>query len=140
MSTFKNTIHDSFGSDYDSKSVELDTGTDGKIYYPILDTATMLSETMEQAQLTDSENDTLADKFERYVDWFEFLSGDDSLSWFELGQQFMRFIGFHDQSRGNTYNNENDLSSDFVYEFWTENENTSDWICNEVEELSLIHI
>ena len=144
---FKNALHSAFRSDNDAKDVTLDTNGDGDVYYPLLDTATMLSETTEEAptRIVEREyddeswtmcdgDDTLNAQFERFVEWHEFLTGDNRTNWFELGQLFMEKLGFYQQARDNTYNNENDLSSDFVYEVWTETDDVTDWIYNDTEE------
>ncbi len=57
------------------------------------------------------------------------LEENSDLSWFEAGQRFCEdVLGLHKQARDNTYNGENDLSQDYVWEVYTEEISPSDWI------------
>ena len=48
--------------------------------------------------------------------------------WFTVGRDFMLSQGWYLQAKDNTYNGENDLSQDYVWEVWTRDEQPSDWI------------
>ena len=49
---------------------------------------------------------------------FDEWQGEQEGSWFELGDQFMRELGYVQHTRGNVCNDENDLSQVYVYEVW----------------------
>tara|TARA_Y100001963_G_scaffold8093_1_gene10511 strand:+ start:610 stop:1314 length:705 start_codon:yes stop_codon:yes gene_type:complete len=38
--------------------------------------------------------------------------------WFSIGRETMKHLGYVQATRGNTYNTENDLDQNFVYEIW----------------------
>jgi hypothetical protein len=60
----------------------------------------------------------------------EWVTRDENseLSWFEAGEQFAtEVLGLTQRARDNTYNGENDLSQDYVWEIYSNNEN-NDWI------------
>lgn len=49
---------------------------------------------------------------------FDAWEGEQDGGWFELGDQFMRELGYVCHHRGNVCNGENDLSQVYVYEIW----------------------
>lgn len=56
---------------------------------------------------------------------------NSELSWFEAGETFAtEVLGLTQLARDNTYNNENDLSQDYVWEVYAEDEQR-DWIYND---------
>lgn len=56
------------------------------------------------------------------------LEENSKLSWFEAGEQFAtEVLGLQQLARDNTYNNENDLSQDYVWEVYAA-EDQGDWI------------
>ena len=58
---------------------------------------------------------TMRDDLNTQIDkWVEGVEG----SWFECGDQFMREQGYVCHKRGNTCNDENDLSQVYVWEVW----------------------
>lgn len=64
-------------------------------------------------------------KFEEWAG----LPENSKKSWFEAGPDFCReVLGLYQHARDNTYNNEKDLSQNFVWEVWTANEDESDWV------------
>ncbi len=53
---------------------------------------------------------------------------NSELSWFEAGEQFAtEVLGLNQRTRDNTYNGENDLSQDYVWEVYS-NDDNGDWI------------
>ena len=110
--------------------VSLDVGGDGDINYPIMNTARFLDSHCELAtrELANGESETIQDQFERFCDWHSWLTGGDQCSWFEMGERFLESLGYTQHARDNTYNVENDLSQNYVWELWTKNENEADWI------------
>jgi hypothetical protein len=82
-----------------------------------IETAHFLSETCEV-------DFDLQNQFEEWVG----LEENSDLSWFEAGEKFAtEVLGLYQSARDNTYNGENDLSQDYVWEVYTEDE-SSDWI------------
>jgi|DEB0MinimDraft_6_1074348.scaffolds.fasta_scaffold00295_12 hypothetical protein len=60
---------------------------------------------------------------------FDEFAADLTQSWFECGQAFCELKGYELKARDNTYNNENDLSQDYVWEIWDDpNPECDDWI------------
>ena len=56
-------------------------------------------------------------------DWEQWDEEQDNLSWFESGQAFMKARGYFQQTRGNIYNAENDMSQVWVFEVYTRRKN-----------------
>jgi hypothetical protein len=56
------------------------------------------------------------------------LAGDDDLTWFESGPRVMEERGYRLASRDNTYNGENDLDQNFVWEVWQLDEVEREWL------------
>lgn len=59
----------------------------------------------------------------------ETAENDKELSWWEVGSETMKHLGYTQVFRGNTYKDNTDLSQDFVCEVW-EKELSEDWILN----------
>lgn len=73
-------------------------------------------------------------------EWQEWDGEQSGLDWFESGQGFMASKGYRSVARGNTYNNENDLSQCYVWDvFVPEHKHVSDWIY-EHDAVVLIHV
>ena len=80
----------------------------------------LLNQTMEIDQ-------ELQARFEAWVA----LDENSDLNWFEAGEKFMEELGYSQEARDNTYNQENELSQVYVYEVWvSEDWNKHDWIYN----------
>ena len=107
----------------------------GQPEYATFDTSDFLESRTENAtrELSNGESETIQAQFERFADWCDFLGLFEYSSGFELGAKFMEYAGYTQHARDNTYNGENDLSSDFVWELWTENDYESDWIYCDVD-------
>ena len=64
---------------------------------------------------------------EQFEAWAE-LEENSDLSWFEAGETFAKdVLGLKQLARDNTYNNENDLSQNYVWELYAEDDQ-GDWI------------
>lgn len=84
---------------------------------PRIETALFLAETCEV-------DFDIQDQFDEWAAKEE----NSELSWFEAGKQFATdVLGLQQLARDNTYNNENDLSQDYVWEVYDE-EDRGDWI------------
>ena len=96
--------------------------------YPMISVSHMISELAE-------EQTEIMDRIQKVAD------ENEEMPWFEVGTQAMEDLGFIQQARDNTYNNENDLDQDFVWEVWTpEGEDVSDWIyCDEAVIVLYLH-
>jgi hypothetical protein len=71
-----------------------------------------------------------ADLQKQFEEWAA-LEENSDLSWFEAGEQFAtEVLGLTQKARDNTYNGENDLSQDYVWEVYSDNDNR-DWIYDE---------
>ena len=65
-------------------------------------------------------NENFTIKRDLQIAFEEFLAKDgNDLSWFEAGKAFLESRGYIQCTRGNIYNNENDLSQVFVYEVYS---------------------
>ena len=60
--------------------------------------------------------------------------------WFELSTMFLEKMGFTQHVRDNTYNNENTLTQEYVWEVWTDDPNESDWIYPSGKHVTVIFI
>lgn len=68
-----------------------------------------------------------SDLQEQFEEWAA-LEENSDLSWFEAGEKFAtEVLGLTPKARDNTYNGENDLSQDYVWEVYSDNDNR-DWI------------
>jgi hypothetical protein len=82
-----------------------------------IETAHFLSETCEVD----------VDLQKQFEEWAG-LEENSDLSWFEAGEKFAtEVLGLTQEARDNTYNGENDLSQNYVWEVYTDGE-SSDWI------------
>lgn len=89
----------------------------GEEVMPTIETAHFLSETCE----VDFE---LQSQFETWAA----LEENSNLSWFEAGENFVTdVLGLSRLAKDNTYNGENDLSQNYVWEVYAE-EDCGDWI------------
>ena len=71
--------------------------------------------------------------FELQAQFEEWAAREENseLSWFEAGEQFAtEVLGLQQLARDNTYNGENDLSQDYVWEVYAEDDRR-DWIYND---------
>lgn len=85
-----------------------------------IDTARFLAETC----VVDSD---LQEQFDEWVA----LEENSDLNWFEAGEQFAtEVLGLTQLARDNTYNGENDLSQNYVWEVYAD-EDDGDWIYND---------
>lgn len=89
--------------------------------------------TYESANVFDcclSTTQLLADLFEEHpslTDLFENTAEYIEGTWFDAGREFMERLGYTQIARDNTYNGENDLSQEYVWEVW-EIDESPDWI------------
>jgi len=74
-------------------------------------------------------------------EWSEWDDTQEDLNWFESGSGFMESKGYESQIRDNTYNHENDLSQDFVWDVFRKEDNPSlEWFYSDKEAVTIIHI
>jgi hypothetical protein len=59
------------------------------------------------------------------------LAADERLGHFEVGPQVMEALGYEQVARDNTYNGEQDLDQNFVYEVWQKEGCDREWIYDE---------
>ena len=78
------------------------------------------------------------ERFELYA------SAKPDLSWFELVPDYLESLGFEQLARDNTYNGDNDLDQNFIYEVWNrpDSDRGIDWFyadCDSVLIVLYIH-
>ena len=94
--------------------------------------------TLVTAYYLDHEFEIDKEMQKEWEDWNEINGGD--LNWFESAQQFMSSKKYTSQVRDNTYNSENDLSQDFVYEVFASEEYMGEALYADDDCVTVIHI
>jgi hypothetical protein len=88
---------------------------------------TEVSPTIETARFLAENSEVDFELQERFEEWAA-LEENSDMSWFEAGETFAtEVLGLVQLVRDNTYNNENDLSQDYVWEVYSESDK-GDWI------------
>jgi hypothetical protein len=77
---------------------------------------------------TDQWIDEKFDEHERLTEKFRNTEFEDTSTHFDDGRQFMESQGYFCHARDNTYNSENELSGEVVWEVWTKKEHEHDWV------------
>jgi hypothetical protein len=114
---------DFYGRHYDKPPITKDT--------PLVTIGTWgndeVTATIETARFLAETCDVDFDIQKQFEEWAA-LEENSELSWFEAGEQFAtEVLGLQQLARDNTYNGENDLSQDYVWEVYSENDK-GDWI------------
>ena len=100
---------------------------DGVPEYGVMETAHFLTENLEVVR-------DIQEQFVEYSTWKE----NAELPWVEVVANFMELTGRVQGVRDNTYNGENDLTQDYIYETW-HLEEPSDWIYDDALCVIQIH-
>lgn len=123
---------DYYGRHYDKPPITDDTALvtfDKDWGYPTIETAIFLE---KWSGGVDKELQTQWEKWDEQ-------NGSD-LSWFESGEKFCEeVLGLKQLARDNTYNGENDLSQNYVWEVWG-NDDMRDWIYPDDDTVSVFYI
>lgn len=90
---------------------------------------TEVTATIDTARFLAEVCDVDSELQEQFDDWVA-LEENSELSWFEAGEKFAtEVLGLTQLARDNTYNGENDLSQNYVWEVYGEDD--GDWIYND---------